>query len=85
MFRTYLTTEAGEVLTWSLSETGDAINAAEAFAELLSWDFLDGHPFLIWAAFGENYLACHWSRSSPGDLRYFRDRAASIDWMKYFH
>lgn len=85
MFRTYLTTEAGEMLTWSLSETSDAINAAEAFVELLSWDFLDGHAFLIWATFDENCLACHWSRSSPGDLGYWRDKVTSIDWLKYFH
>lgn len=83
MFRVYLTTEGGEILTWSMSQTSDFLNAADAFVELLNWDFLDGHPFLIWVASGESYLACHWCRSKPGDSGYWRDRQGSIDWLKY--
>jgi hypothetical protein len=66
-FRTYLTTEAGELLPWTLNETLEIASAVERFVELVSWEFLDGYPFLIWAVFGDNYLACHWCRSRAGD------------------
>jgi hypothetical protein len=83
MFRAYLTTEFGSVLNWSLTESENVLEAHAAFSELLAWKFLDGHPFLIWAASGGNYLACHWCRSRPGDAGYLRDKLVIVDWMRH--
>jgi len=85
MFLIYLTTESGELLPWSLNQVEDAINAMEAFQELLSWEFLDGHPFMVWAAYNEYNLACHWCRSQPGDSGYWRGKVLEIDWLSHLH
>lgn len=80
VFRTFLRTFDGYVLSETDTATADRATAEAAFTELVNRAYLDGQKWAAVLSYNDSHIAFHRFDRHPGDADYWRDRLADIRW-----
>jgi hypothetical protein len=80
VFRTFLRSFDGYVLSETNNVTADRVAAEAAFAELVNRVCLDGQNWAAVLSYNNTHIALHRFDRQPGDADYWRDKLADIRW-----